>query len=102
MEGPQRETEMLKPCTPIAQGRTLSQKDGGLEPRKREVMPARMQEGELWHLGCPDVYTFVVTSRWPNLSRVPGGKTYVLCSKSFWIAALQEKLSVYLFLFVIL
>lgn len=53
-------------------------------------------------LGCPDVFTFAVTSRWPNLSRVPGGKTYVLCHKSLWIAVLQEKLSVYLFLFAIL
>lgn len=53
-------------------------------------------------LGCPDVYPFVVTSRWPNLSRVPGSKTYVLCHKSFWMAALQEKLSMYLFLFAIL
>lgn len=39
-------------------------------------------------LGCPDVFTFAVTSRWPNLSRVPGGKTYVLCHKSLWIAVL--------------
>lgn len=53
-------------------------------------------------LGCPDVFTFAVTSRWPNLSRVPGGKTYVICHKSLWIAVLQEKLSVYLFLFAIL
>lgn len=48
-------------------------------------------------LGCPDVFTFVVTSRWPNLSRVPGGKTCVLCHKSFWTVVLHEKLSVFLF-----
>lgn len=56
---------------------TLSQKDGGLEPRKSGILPARLHEGiecstELWHFGCPVVYTFVVTSRWPNLSRVSG------------------------------
>ena len=58
---------------------TLSQKAGGLEPRKGGVLPARLHEVggtvcsvELWHLGCPVVYTFVVTSRWPNLSRVSG------------------------------
>lgn len=43
---------MLKPCTPVAQGRSLSQKDEGLEPRKCGVVPARRHEVELWHLAA--------------------------------------------------
>lgn len=57
----------------------LSQKDGGLEPRKSGVWPERLHQVggiecsvELRHFGCPAVYTFAVTSRWPNLSRVSG------------------------------
>lgn len=53
MEGPQREPEMLKPCTPIAQGRILSHKDRGLEPRKCGAVAAGMHEAELWHLAAP-------------------------------------------------
>lgn len=90
---------------------TLSQKDGGLESRKSGVLPATLHEVggiacsvELWHFGCPVIYAFVVTSRWPNLSRVSGRQD--LCSlpdvqQFFWIVALEEKMSVYLFLFVI-
>lgn len=89
----------------------LSQKDGGLEPRKSGVLPGRLHEVggtaclvELRHFGCPVVYTFVVTSRWPNLSRVSGRQD--LCSlpdiqQFFWIVTLEEKMTVYLFLFVI-
>lgn len=89
----------------------LSQKDGGLEPRKSGVLPGRLHEVggiacsvELRHFGCPVVYTFIVTSRWPNLSRVSGRQD--LCSlpdiqQFFWVVTLEEKMTVYLFLFVI-
>lgn len=58
---------------------------------------------EPWHFGCPVVYTFVVTSRWPNLSRVSGRQG--LCSlpavqQFFWIVALEGRMSTYLFLFL--
>lgn len=83
---------------------TLSQKDVRSESRKSDILPERLPEvegivcsAELRHLGCPVVYSFVVTSRWPNLSRVSGRQD--LCSlpdvqQSFWIVALEEKASV--------
>lgn len=43
------------------------------------------------------IYTFVVTSRWPNLSRVSGRQDF--CSlpdvQQLWVAALEEKMSAY-------
>lgn len=82
---------------------TLSQKDVRSESRKSDILPERLPEvggivcSELRHLGCPVVYSFVVTSRWPNLSRVSDRQD--LCSlpdvqQPFWIVALEEKASV--------
>lgn len=44
---------------------------------------------ELWHFGCPVAYTFVVTSRWPNLSRVSDRQDYVLCQMNHSSCALM-------------
>lgn len=53
--------------------------------------------------GRPVAYTFVVTSRWPNLSRVSGRQdlSSLPDTQQFWIAASKEKIPADLFIFVI-